>query len=215
MKEFKTEYEAEIWLKENFQELIQYVQDNCSNGDKKNPAYILRLYGGNVHRNYNGVLNVAKGNFESASEYFKGEDNLQTFEEIKILNQYICQFPLPQDLILYRYEKMSLKGVLELLFSPKTTSQVNYGFLSTTLLPFSEGMITLKKEKGFNILYKLNAPKGLPAVPLQFSSEQTTLKEYEMLLPIEIEKKLVGKRYDLNRRILTIEFDLLFNGSSI
>lgn len=208
MKEFQSEIEVENWLYDNYHDLIQYVQENCLIPTKENPANLLYLYGGNGNKLYNTVLRASKGDKNIAEKYFDSIKQRNAINEIEVLDRFIRSKHLQHDLVLFRYVKLSLKDILFLLITPKNKKIVDYGFLSTTLLQDSEGILELKEKEEYNILYKFNTPKGIPGVPLQFSNDQTKLQEYEMLLPTGIEKTLVRKTFNMKRRMLMFEFNL-------
>ena len=209
MLELKSEEEIYKWLFDNYAESIQFIQDYCSKEDRTNPAYLLYSYGGEGYREYNEVLRLAKGSRDLARNYFNKYSDIETYEEIQILNDFIMKYPLQNDLVLYRFEKLDFKELIKLIKKPFGSTVVDYGFISTTLLPDSSGMNELRKNKKYNVMYKLFVPKGVPAIPVQFRSDQTMLKEFEMLFPLGIEKKMIRKRFNINQRIIMFEFEIL------
>lgn len=213
MKEFQSEIEVENWLYDNYHDLIQYVQENCLIPTKENHANLLYLYGGNGNKLYNPILRASKGDKNIAEKYFDSIKQRNAINEIEVLDRFIRSKHLQHDLVLFRYVKLSLKEVINLLRTPKNDKIIDYGFLSTTLLQDCEGILELMEKEDYNVLYKLNTPKGIPGVPLLFNNDQTKLQEYEILLPTGIVKTLVRKSFNMKRRMLMFEFNLTYSDS--
>ena len=82
--------------------------------------------------------------------------------------------------------------------------------MSTTLLPFSEGMTDLADRGGYFILFKIMVPKSITAIPLVFSESQTSLKEYEMLFIPGSKLELIKKSINIKAWRPLIEFEFNF-----
>lgn len=208
MLEFKCEEEIFKWLNDNYAEIIHFIQENCSTEDRTNPAYLLYEYGGEGYREYNDVLRIANGNHDLVRNFFDKSNMKGKYEEIIILNDFIFKYPLHTDLTLFRFEKLNIKELIKLLKKPIGSIIDDYSFISTTLLPDSTGMNELRRIHKYNVMFKLHVSKGVPCIPVQFNSSQTKLKEFEMLLPLNIKRKMIRKKIDIYKRLSIFEFEI-------
>lgn len=208
MREFRTENEVNQWLEDNYSDLISYIQTNCESDDEMNPARILYGYGGNGHRLYNPILRAAKGDMVVVYEHFEKTNEGFLHKEIQILDQFIMNNSLVENIVLYRYDSVNILKILYLYITRKGKTSIDFGFPSTTLLPYTDGMKRLRERQSFNVLYKYYTNKGVPAVPVKFTPKQSNLKEFEMILAKGIKRKLIKKGFDLKIGLPYFEFEL-------
>ncbi|MDF1617295.1 ADP-ribosyltransferase [Petrocella sp. FN5] len=209
MNELEEEMQAKDWINENYNELVKYLQINAEAVDSKNVAYLLYSYGGSMDKWYNQILRDMKGDFRELKKKIDNSDDSESIEELLLLKDFISDYPLEKDLIVYRYIRLNLFGIIKLILKKVGSQEIEHGFLSTTLLPFCSGMLELKNKKRYNTLLKIHAKKGTACIPLQFNEEQSKLKEYEMLFPPGIIMSLTKKTFNIKSRCILLEYQIL------
>jgi len=80
--------------------------------------------------------------------------------------------------------------------------------MSTTLLKNSCAIKQLINRNKYNILFKINVPKGTNCIPILWTSKHSNLQEFEVILEPNLKLKLIKIR----RKIFSkIKYELEFN----
>lgn len=191
------------WTKDNYQHFIADVQNNVGK-DEQSIADIVYFYGGSTYKTYNETLRFIDGR-----KNIKIADRDDVYAEIELLKAKISDYPLQEDIVVYRYRKLSIIKKIMLIFRLKGYIITERGFMSTTLLPYSPGMLDLVKTEKYNTLIKIVIHKGVPAIPLVFNEQQSLLKEHEMLFMPDMRLKLIKKSIKFSVRKISFEFEIM------
>lgn len=193
-KEFYSEKDVNEWLKLHYGNFINNIQSQIDKNTNKF-ADLLYSYGGSAYKEYNSILREIDGKKELLNN--KDKYNRELIEEIEILEDGISKVQVSDNIVIYRYTKK--KYIKALLKKSKNDNKViaDRGFLSTTLLPDTEGMRKLVKEHRYNCILKIYIPKGTSGVPIKFNNKQTILNEHEFLFLPNTRLKIIGGKFNL------------------
>jgi viroplasmin and RNaseH domain-containing protein len=136
-KEFKSEEQADKWLDDNYWDWFKELSLKLNEeGSYQNALY---GYGGSVFKHINELLRAIKGR-RTIEEYLLNSSLEAEFEvslkESLLINSTIDKVKINDNIVLYRYTK--LIDVIRLIRGGSFRSIVEYGFMSTTMLPDNE-----------------------------------------------------------------------------
>lgn len=208
MKKFESEHEANNWVSTNYKNEIEKLND------VKNPKYKpMHFYTSDMFVPWNKILQMCKcTELEDLSKYIGYSENSyfikEDFVSITKIRKLLRETKICDDIVVYRFmKKKDFKELLKNRINKNT--YIDYGFLSTTLLPFSSGMIDLKNERSYQILLQLNVSKGIAGMPIKYNREHSVLEEYEVVLDFGLKFILRRKYFDWKHFIRVYEFDLV------
>jgi hypothetical protein len=209
-KSFHSEIDVKEWIFKNYLPFITDIQNKIARNERCF-ADIIYEYGGSAYQGYNDFLRAVK-NKEDIIQRNKNNIHFRDLiNDIELLKLKISEYPLKDNVILYRYSKLPIYEMFKLLFHTKGYIYTEYGFMSTTFLPFLEGMIDFADKGRYLVLFKIRVSKNIPAIPLVFNGSQTCLKEYEMLFMPGSKLEMIKKSINIKmwRPLFEIEFNFV------
>jgi len=208
VKTFKDTQEVNIWLERNYSSDIKKLND------VDNPKYKpLHFYTGNAFVWWNKVLRTSKCiDLNDLKRYVSNSSDSifidDDFDSITKIRQLLSEVKICEDIVVYRFMKKSDFKKL-LLNKISKNVYIDYGFLSTTLLPFSEDIYKLRNDRGYQILLKLNVPKGTNGMPIKYDRKHSAIEEYEVILDFGLKLEFKRKCFYWKHYIKVYEFDIL------
>lgn len=207
-KEFYSELEALNWIEEHFGERLKRLQNEIEKGNT-GFAELIYGYGGNGYKLLNETLRIIDGDDKVYSNI---KDNMKSpyNNDIKEIEGILCgmfEYKIPEDIIVYRY--MRKRDLRKLLRSRDDKVIIERGFLSTSLLPYCNGMKSFQENYKAKCLLKIYIPKNSVGIPLLFDSKQSNLKEFEVLFPNNSRLKIIKKRINIKQGAPCVECELL------
>lgn len=207
---FSNTHEADAWLLENYGDWFKYLNDEKNIDDTSNIAYYLYTYSGSVNIPINRMLRCSKGDLEAIKKYSMKHD-LEDYGVITSLKSFLEVQKTKASLKVYRgLNWWSIPNEMKkFLKSKKRTVYTDYGFTSTTLLPYCDGMKDLREKNNYNILLEINIPMGSPAIPIKFSEGHSILREYEVLIAPNQNYILKSKGINFGKYFYKVVLDLV------
>ncbi|MDD2496349.1 MAG: ADP-ribosyltransferase, partial [Tissierellia bacterium] len=192
----------------NYGDTIQKINDI------KNPKYEpLYFYCGSMSMHWNKMLRLYNclsldelyiNVNDSKDSYFDKED----YNSIVAIKELLNEIKICDNIVVYRY--MKKRDFLDFLKNKLTDGvYIDYGFVSTTLLPTSAGMIELKRGRRYQIIMKINVPQNTNGTPVVYNTNNSKLKEYEILLDAGLKFKYKRKKIDFSLLKYVYEFDIV------
>lgn len=195
--------EANDWLLSNYEKFLMENQNNAYNVHTL--GYALFCYTGSMSKNYNDYLFNANGIVEKIN--IKDDFYGDTLYNIKLISETFNINQVVENVVLYHYLNYNPKDLIQSIRNNKNIFCFKR-FVSTTLLPNCLGMEKLKERKRYNILFKINVPRGTPCIPILWSSKQSILSEYEIILSQNLKLVLLKIK---KRWFSKIKYELEFN----
>jgi len=204
-KKIKTDEEALRWLNDNYKEFI--IKNQQEFNEDNTLANALHCYTGSMSPVYNDYIYKADGNIDKIQiidDFYT--DNLQN---IKLIYEGFKYNQINEDIILYHYINFDWKSLIQHIKN-NGNMFVLKRFMSTTLLKNSWAIKRLINNNGYNILFKINVPEGINCIPILWSSKQSNLQEFEVVLEPNLKLKLVKiKKKFLSKIKYELEFNVL------
>lgn len=202
--------EALNWLISNYNEFINKNQRELN--IENTLANALYCYTGSMSGVYNDILYKANANIEGIklddsmheNDYIFHADTLQN---IKLIYEGFKYNQINEDIVLYHYINFTCKSLISYIRNNKNIFVLKR-FISTTLLKNSYAIKRLINQNKYNILFKINVPKGTNCIPILWNSKQSNLQEFEVILEPNLKLKLIKTR---KKFFSKIKYELEFN----
>jgi hypothetical protein len=183
-KVFSTAEESLAWGRANYGELLDEIWFGRDK-PRDSFAYAVYAYTASGYMITNKILRGFQG-FDD--EYYDTER-----DEAKVISARLCQYELPENIVVYRYTKKELFRYLFEDGKPKVGGKfTDKAFMSTTLV--LKSIKQFAKEHQYDCLLKLYLPKGTHGAFVKFDKSIDCLTEDEFLLPTNQTFEVLGKK---------------------
>ena len=195
-KEFLCAKDAEEWAHTHFSDVLALPKDSFT-------YQSVLYYIGSMSRKWNRTLrrcpSIESGDFEkyASSDYASDGEHIGRIKEV---NRFIRQHNIPEDIVVYRYtHRKVLKQLCSAAILRKGMIFAEKGFCSTTLV--KDALQKFSEQHECDCVLKIYLPKRLPGAYASLDSPHSVLREYEMLLPPNIQFEIV-KVHTFSRPLL-------------